>query len=80
MAEDIDAKLTEIFSVALENTDPGVVNARRISVIEWDSLAHVSIIVGIETEFDISLNSEDHEMLTSYAAARTLIESKLNGG
>jgi len=80
MTDVIDVKLAEIFSVVLENNSSDVVNIRRISEIKWDSLAQVSIIVGIETEFDISLNSADYEMLTSYAAARVLVESKVNGG
>jgi len=45
---------------------------------EWDSQAMVSIIVALEEEFDIDIELEDAEKLTSYKAIVEYISTLTN--
>jgi len=49
---------------------------RRFAIETWDSLAHVGIVVGIENEFGVSFNAKDIERITSFDAARLLVEER----
>jgi acyl carrier protein len=74
----IEEKLLEIFSVVLEipeNENP--MEVRRMNYQRWDSLAHVSIIVAIESEFSIELDVKDWERISSFASTSLLIEEKM---
>ena len=77
MTESTDAKLAEIFTVVLEPS-PGtdVTKMRRMAEPRWDSLAHVSIVAAIESVFGLSLEVADMERLSSFDAARLLLEEK----
>jgi len=71
------AKLIEIFRVVLELDDSCDVQlVRRVSEPKWDSLAHVSLVAAIESEFGVNLDSEDMERMSSYAATKLLLEEK----
>lgn len=70
-------KLEEIFRVVLDlppGSDPS--SAHRITSSRWDSLAHVSLVAAIESEFGIVLSLQDIERLTSFEAARMLLTEK----
>jgi acyl carrier protein len=70
--------LAEIFRVVLDlppDSDPA--KLRRITAPRWDSLAQVSIVAAIETEFGVTLDSTETERLTSFQAALLLIQEKL---
>lgn len=70
--------LAEIFRVVLDLADDeDPVRLRRITTAKWDSLAHVSLIAAIETEFGLTLDSADTARLTSFQAARLLIQEKI---
>ncbi|NKD56095.1 acyl carrier protein [Haematospirillum sp. 15-248] len=49
---------------------------RKISEARWDSLAHVSMVAAVESEFGVNLDSTDMERMTSFAATRLLLEEK----
>lgn len=77
MTNAIEEKLIEIFRVVLEvEDDREVQTLRRLNERLWDSLAHTSLIVAIESEFAIQLDSADMERMTSFAATRLLLEEK----
>ena len=72
-----EIKLVEIFRVVLdfdENYD--VSSVRRLTEANWDSLAHVSIVAAIESEFGLNLESAEMERMTSFAATRLLLKEK----
>ena len=72
-----EKKLFEIFRVVLELDDSqDVYSARRLAEANWDSLAHVSIVAAIESEFGMNLEITDMERMTSFAATRLLLEEK----
>lgn len=72
-----ELKLAEIFMIVLEFDDNyDVSSARRLTEAKWDSLAHVSIVAAIESEFGLNLENADMERMSSYAATRLLLEEK----
>lgn len=72
-----EAKLQEIFRSVLELPDGFQVDrARQLSVESWDSLAHVSLMLAIESEFGIGIDVADQIALTSYAAIKLHLEER----
>lgn len=72
-----EQKLAEIFRVVLDLEDDfNVLALRRIAESKWDSLAHVSIVAAIESEFGVTLESDQMERMSSFAATRLLLEEK----
>ena len=71
-----EIKLAEIFRIVLDlDVDCDVLSVRRIAEARWDSLAHVSIVAAIESEFDVHLEIGDMEdRMSSFAATRLLLE------
>ena len=70
-------KLVEIFRVILElDGNQEIALVSRLTEENWDSLAHVSIIAAIESEFGLNLEISDMECMTSFAATRVLLEGK----
>ncbi|MGI9076626.1 MAG: hypothetical protein ACR2G6_04725 [Gemmatimonadaceae bacterium] len=70
-------KLKDIFRAVFElapTTD--VTRVRQISERNWDSLAHVSLVAAIESEFGITLDAADQLRTTSYQATQLLLEEK----
>ena len=72
---DTDERLQAIFrGVFSLPGDADVSRCRQISMPEWDSLAHVSLVAAIESEFDLSVDTADSIGLTSYESARLYLE------
>jgi len=72
-----EIKLAEIFRVVLDLDDNyDVSSVRRLAQAKWDSLAHVSIVAAIESEFGLNLESTDMERMSSFAATRLLLKEK----
>ena len=68
-------KLAEIFRMVLELEDnEDVKGIRQINYKKWDSLAQVSLITAIESEFQITIDASDYERFTSYSAVKLLLE------
>ena len=44
-----------------------IAKASTASLAAWDSVAHITLLSAIAEEFDIELEPEDFEQLTSYA-------------
>lgn len=72
------AKLESVFRVVLDLADDAETKGlRRLTCPAWDSLAHVSLVAAIESEFDLRLDSEHAARLTSFEGARILVEELL---
>lgn len=77
MAADGDAKLNEIVRAVLQlPADTDISRARQLSVESWDSLAHVSLMLAIESEFGVSIDIGDQIALTSVPAIRLYLEER----
>jgi acyl carrier protein len=75
MPSTTDARLQEIMRVVLKlPADADVSNVEQELVASWDSLAHVTLMLAIESEFGISIDLADQLELTSYAAIRQHLE------
>ncbi|MEJ7810379.1 MAG: acyl carrier protein [Gemmatimonadaceae bacterium] len=70
-------KLQDIFRAVFELPPAAdVTRVRQISERKWDSLAHVSLVAAIESEFGITLDAADALRMTSYGATALLLEEK----
>ena len=77
MTADLESKLQEVVRVALDlPPDADVTRARQLAVPSWDSLAHVSLMLAIESEFGITIDVADQFRLTSYPAIRLYLEEQ----
>jgi acyl carrier protein len=67
-------RLQAIFRAVFElPDDQPVSDLKQSDFPAWDSLAHVSLVTGIESEFDISLDVADQLRMTSYAETERLL-------
>ena len=65
----IEEKAKNILAVVLKlDSDEAITNASMNSISGWDSMLHLSIITGLENEFDIFIEASEAEKLTSYAS------------
>lgn len=72
------AKLTEIFRDVLDNDD--IVLAPHLTandVAEWDSLAHVRLILAVEKAFRVSFTASQMGRLKNVGELADLIQSKV---
>ncbi len=77
MLSENKAKLESVFRTVLElPAHHDVENVRQIARRNWDSLAQISILLGIESEFGIRLSSAEQERMTSFKSAMLLLEEK----
>lgn len=71
MKEQLISIFTEIFEGIEVNE-----NIARVNCPEWDSLAHLRIVSGIESTFDIEIEPEEMPGIDSFQSALALIEEK----
>ena len=45
---------------------------------DWDSVRHISIIMMIEEQFDVTFEDEDFSKMTDFGALCALVESKIS--
>lgn len=71
------ASLEEIFRVVFELPEARepkeVVQADEP---KWDSAAHVSLVIALESEFDVEIDPAEAMRLTSFQEAVTVLEEK----
>jgi acyl carrier protein len=78
METDVEKKLSQIFKIVFElPIETDISTFRRINEVHWDSLANVTLVTAIESEFGINLDYSDAERLTSYKSALILIFEKI---
>jgi acyl carrier protein len=72
-----EKKLAEIFRVVLDFDESYEVSTvRRVAEAKWDSLAHMSLVAAVESEFGVNLDAADMDRMTSFAASRLLLDEK----
>jgi acyl carrier protein len=60
------ARLQDIFRSELDDDDLVIsMEARQVDLKGWDSLAHIRLVSGIESEFDIQFDLAEIEQTTS---------------
>jgi len=72
----VDNTLAEIFSTVFEVSTDEARLIRRATKPDWDSLAHVTLITAIQSEFSIELGSIDYERMTSFSTTKALLKDK----
>ena len=78
MTDDQTETLALVFRAVLDLADGAdVSDLRPITLRKWDSLAQVSLVAAIESEFGIRCDAADAERMTSFEATRLLLEEKL---
>ena len=75
-ANNID-KLKQIFMEIFSISEAEVESYRKLNNSKWDSLASVTLVVAIETEFKIQLQESDYESLSSFSSAELILERYL---
>ena len=78
-AEDISGRLTDVFRDVLDNNS--IVLSRQTTaadIEDWDSLAHISLLVAIEKEFDIKLDLPEINQLQNVGDMLDLIQRKVS--
>ena len=75
-ANNID-KLKQIFMEIFSISEAEVESYRKLNNSKWDSLASVTLVVAIETEFKIQLQESDYESLSSFSSAELILEKYL---
>lgn len=74
----MEQKLREIFSQSLDIKIDDVVDSLRYSEApQWDSIAHMSLVAGIEEGFDIMLDAEDVIDMSSFEKAKSIVAKYL---
>jgi acyl carrier protein len=67
-------KLKQIFIEVFSINEAEVESYRKLNNSNWDSLASVTLIAAIESEFKIEIQEPDYEALSSYSAAELVLE------
>jgi len=70
-------KLKQIFMEIFSISEAEVESYRKLNNSKWDSLASVTLVVAIETEFKIQLQESDYESLSSFSSAELILERYL---
>ena len=55
-------------------SEVGVDTAEYRKIAEWDSVAHMQLVMEVEGVFDVMLSTEDVLALSSFQAAREILE------
>jgi acyl carrier protein len=59
-------RLQEIFRVELDDDDLTIgMETRQADLKAWDSLAHIRLVGGVESEFDFQFNLSEIEQISS---------------
>ena len=70
-------KLKQIFMEIFSISEAEVESYRKLNNSKWDSLASVTLVVAIETEFKIQLQESEYESLSSFSSAELILERYL---
>lgn len=78
-AEEIKNRATEVFRDVLDNDRIVLLRETTADDLEeWDSLAHINIIVAIEKEFKVKFDLMDIKPLRNVGQFLDLIQSKVS--
>lgn len=77
MPQATEATLQSIFRAVLNvPASVDVARIRQLNYPAWDSLAHVSLIAAIESEFGLEIDVADSMDLTSYEAILVYLDTQ----
>ena len=75
----IDQRIEKIFREVFENDGMQIEDGQSPgNVMDWDSLAQVKLIVGLEEEFGIKFTTEEVTHLKSVGDLKQVIAKRLN--
>ena len=74
MEDRIRAQFVECFGISEEIV---VDDLEYASIPQWDSVAHMSLIVGLEDEFDIMIETDDVIDMSSFKKAKEIVTKYL---
>ncbi len=78
MTEAMLDSLKDIFRFVLQlPEDANVESVSQNNTPKWDSMAQVSLVAGIEGEFDVQLELAEAMQITSFEVCIKLLEEKL---
>jgi acyl carrier protein len=78
MTQENERKLADVFRAVFSlGPDSDVTSVRQLRTPGWDSLAHVSLVAAIESEFGISIDIADSMALTSFPAVKLYLEEQV---
>lgn len=69
-------KYTDTFAAAFEADKEKVISFVYKDTPEWDSIAHMMLMSGLEDAFGIELEPEDMLAITSYETGMKVLEKK----
>ncbi len=74
----MEVKLKNIFAESL-GIDESIVtdNLRYAEIPQWDSVAHMALVAGIEEGFDIMIDTEDVIDMSSFEKAKQIVTKYL---
>ena len=77
----IPSRVSQCFLSVFPNlTDADLPRASQAGLPQWDSVAHVTLLSAISEEFQIELDDESFEALTSYPLVLDFVESQVAQG
>ena len=74
MQDRVRAQFVECFGIP---ADIVVDDLEYASIPQWDSVAHMSLIVGLEDEFDIMIETDDVIDMSSFKKAKEIVNKYL---
>jgi acyl carrier protein len=75
---DIQSRIAGCFLNVFPDVAPGdLPRASQASLAQWDSVAHVTLLSAISEEFQIDLDEDSFESLSSYALIVDFVESRV---
>ncbi len=78
MTNEERTKLEDVFRAVFElEAGADVMEVRRDSHPKWDSLAHVTLVAAIESEFDLELDTGDALALDSFETAERMLDGRV---
>jgi acyl carrier protein len=80
MTSETETKLREIVRSVLHlSASDDVSRASQLTIPAWDSLAHVSLMLALESEFDVTIDIADQLDLTSFGAIHLYLDENDRG-
>jgi acyl carrier protein len=77
---EIYAQLTDLFRELFSNDDIVLTPETSAKDIEgWDSFNHLSVIVAVETRFNIKMKTSEIDRLANVGDLVNAVETKVNG-
>lgn len=77
---DIQSRISQCFrNVFPDLAADDIPRASQATLAQWDSVAHVTLISAIAEEFQVELDDDSYESLTSYAQIAAFVEAQAAG-